>query len=134
MEDVQKNLILMMKDIPVMSINFDLGIFDVLNENLLPYTIKGKLRRVPTYDEVHSRYDDTQRTVAMRKCSDAVIMFLSHRVLPLSRDNAKKIYNLFSFSQAQDEISKAKIAILCKAVSLQDDYWEIGRASCRERV
>lgn len=118
-----KDILLMMKDIEVMRINFDEGRYDVLNENLLPYQLKGRLRRIPDYSEIKSRYDDTQRIIAMNKCNEAIISYLAARVLPLSRENAKKIYNLFGFSQLQDEISKAKIALVCKAVSLQDNYW-----------
>lgn len=118
-----KDLLLMMMDEPVMRVNFDEGRFDVLNERLLPYTMKGKIVYIPDFSEIKTRYDDTQRQIAIRKCTDAFITFLSKRVLSLSRENAKKVYNLFGYSQAQDDISKSKIALLCKAVSLQDNYW-----------
>lgn len=117
------NMLLMMKDKAVMRINFDEGIYDVLCPELLPYQLRGKLRRIPDFSEIKTKYDDTQRTIAMNKCRDAIVSFLASRVIPLSRENAKKIYNLFGFSQLQDEISKMKIALVCKAVSLQDNYW-----------
>ena len=49
--------------------------------------------------------------------------YAASRVLPLTRQNAKKIYQLFGYEQLQDNYSKAKIAFICKAVSLQDNYW-----------
>ena len=41
----------------------------------------------------------------------------------MSRANAKWIYNLLKFEQVQSDYQKAKIAIACRAVSLQDSYW-----------
>ena len=116
-------LLLMQKDRVVMEINFDEGVYTVVNGKYLPYQLRGRLPRIPDFSEIKSRHDDIQRTVAMNKCYNSVISFLSSRVLPLSRENAKKIYNLFGFAQLQDEVSKAKIALVCRAVSLQDDYW-----------
>lgn len=117
------DILLMMKDEIVMQINLDEGKFDIKNENLLPWETKGKWRRVPSFEEVKSKYDDTQRLISINKNKETFMSFLASRVLPLTRENAKKIYNLFGFSQLQDEYSKAKIAIICKAVSLQDNYW-----------
>lgn len=118
-----KDLLLMCKDVIVMKINFDEAKYDVVSKQLLPWEMKGRIQYIPDFTEIKTRYDDTRRQVAINKNRDAFISFLSRRVLPLSRDNAKKLYQLFGYSQLQDEISKAKIAITCRAVSLQDDYW-----------
>ena len=120
---MSENFLLMDKDDIVMKINFDEGIYDVLNNSLLPYQLKGKIKSVPLVKNNMSKYELTQIIIAMQKNYSAIVEFLSSRVLPLTRENAKKIYNLFGFSQAQDEISKCKIAIICRAVSLQDNYW-----------
>lgn len=122
MENIVK-LLLMMKNEPVMAINFDETYYHVINENLLPFQLKGKIKRVPDFSEIKSRYDDTQRQIIIRKNYDAMLSFLAQRVLPISRENAKKIYGLFGFEQLQDDLSKAKIAIVCRALSLQDNYW-----------
>ena len=118
-----QDMLLMCKDTAVLRINFDEGRYDVLNNTLIPYQLKGKLREVPPFSAIKSQYDLTQRTIAINKNYSAVLSFLASRVLPLTRKNAKKIYQLFGFEQLQDDYSKAKIAIICKAVSLQDDYW-----------
>ncbi len=118
-----QDMLLMMKDTAVMRINFDYGAFEVLNQQLLPYRLQGAIRRVPDFDEIKSRYDDVRRQVAIRKNSEAVTAFLAGRVLPLTRDHAKKVYSLLHLDQAQDDYSKAKIALMCRAVSLQDNYW-----------
>lgn len=119
----EKDMLLMMKDREVMRINFDESGYDIINEALLPWEMKGKIKRVPTYEEVKSKYDDTQRIAAIKNNYAAILSFLSKRVLPLSRENAKKLYQVFGYSQLQDEFSKSRIAIICRAVSLQDNYW-----------
>ena len=47
-----KSMLLMFENTPVMSINLDEYTYDTLCEELLPFTIKGKLRKVLTYEEV----------------------------------------------------------------------------------
>ena len=115
--------LLMMKDEIVMRINVDLGKYEVVNEKLVPWTLKDRWRYIPDFSTVKTQYDDTQRQIAIRKNYELFLNFLASRVLPITRDNAKKIYGLFGFEQLQDDLSKAKIAILCRAVSLQDNYW-----------
>lgn len=85
-----KDLLLMMKDCPVMRMNFDLGKYDVLNEHLLPFQLKNRIHEVLRYEDVKSRYDDTQRQIAIGKNRDSIINWLAGRVLPLSRENAKR--------------------------------------------
>lgn len=118
-----QSMLLMHKDTPVIEINVDEAQYNVLTPQLLPYQLKGKIHRVADYSEIHSRYEDTQRQIAIQKNSWAVISYAGSRVLPITRDNAKKIYGLFGYEQRQDEYAKARIAFVCKAVSLQDDYW-----------
>ena len=118
-----KDMLLMMKDEPVMAVNFDEGKYEFLNENLIPFEMKGKFKEFPTNVDFNTKYGQTQLAIYLGKNKDVVINFLAHRILPISRYNAKKIYQLFGFEQLQDEYSKAKIAIVCRAVSLQDNYW-----------
>lgn len=118
-----KDMVLMMKDEPVMVVNFDEGKYEVVNEKLLPFEMQNKLRDFPQNVDLNSNYGKTQLILYLGKNKDIFIDFLAHRVLPLTRGNAKKIYQLFGFSQLQDNVSKAKIAIICRAVSLQDNYW-----------
>ena len=118
-----KAFLIMCENVEVMSINFDEGIYDVLREDLLPFTIKGKLRKVPTYEEIKSKYDMTQRTIAQRNNEQAIVSWLANRTLSLGRKNAKWIYNLLNIEQLSSEIEKAKVAIMCRAVSVLDNYW-----------
>lgn len=116
-------MLLMMKDIPVMSINFDTHVYKVLNEDYLPYSIRGKLRFWDYDNNLSAKYNSTQMLIAVSSCRDAIVDFLARRILPLDRENAKKILNTLKCSQMQDAITKAKVAISCRAVSLQDNYW-----------
>lgn len=118
-----KPMLLMMRDTPVMRINLEAGEYNVLNEVLIPYQIKGRLRFYEWNDCVDNRYNITQMSIAMQNCYGAIISFLSRRVLSLDRENSKKILNALRLEQTQDPIYRAKIALTCRAVSLQDNYW-----------
>lgn len=117
------NLNLMMKDQPVMRINFGTLTYEVLKEALLPYPLKGRLKHYSYSDAVDDRQNLLQMQIAVSACRDAVISFLAARVLPLDRENAKKVLNLLRLEQTQSPEYRAKIALFCRAVSLQDNYW-----------
>lgn len=117
------NTLLMMKDTIVMRFNFDEGIYDVVNPTLLPFQLQSQIEVVPEYHDSMSKSDLKQINKITRHNQYAIITWLAGRVLPLSRENAKKVYNLFQFEQLQDEFSRARVAITCRALSLQDNYW-----------
>lgn len=118
-----RDVLLMSKDREVMRINFSTGVYEVINESLLPYGLKGKIRRVPEYWEIKSKYDDTQRQVTIGKDREAVVSWFANRTLLLSRSNAKWIYNLLNFDQVDNDYQRLKIAFVCRAVSVLDSYW-----------
>lgn len=101
---------LFMRDIEVLSVNYGTFNVQIFREDLLPYQLRGRLPK-----------DKTPQSKL--KCIYAFEEFLARRVLSLSRKNAKKILNLLHLSQVQDTSTKAKIALLCRAVSLEDNYW-----------
>lgn len=118
-----RNMLLMCCDTVVMRINFDDGLYEVLENKLLPWSIKGKLREKIEEKDTYSRYELTQIRIADNANSSAIISWLANRTLPLSRKNAKWIYNLLKLEQLSNEIERAKVALVCRAVSLQDNYW-----------
>lgn len=120
---MSESMLIMCGNIPVMFINFDDSVYDVLREDLLPFAIKGKLRKIIPFEEVKSKYDDTQRTIARDKNRDAIISWLANRTLSLSRKNAKWIYNLLRIEQFNTESQKARVSIICRSVSVLDNYW-----------
>lgn len=126
MQENVQNMLLMMKDTPVMRINFDEVLYDVLDEFHLPYQLKGCIRKYEMKDNMTASEIQTaikEAAIVGAKNNEAITRFLAQRVLPITRENAKKIYALFNFEQAQDDYSKARIAVACRAVSLQDNYW-----------
>ena len=120
---MSKNMLIMCENNPVMSVNFDEGVYDVLREDLLPFTLKGKLKRVPDFYEIKSKYDDIQRNIVIRHNEGAVISWLANRTLSLSRKNAKWIYNLLKIEQLNSPEQKARVSIVCRSVSVLDNYW-----------
>lgn len=118
-----KDMLLMCGDTTVMKINFNVATYEVLCEKLLPWSLKGRLRRVPDFSEIKTRYDDTQRQIAVDNNRNAITSWLANRTLSLSRKNAKWLYNMLRLEQLSNDIEKAKVAILCRAVSLLDNYW-----------
>lgn len=116
-------MVLMCKDTPVLSLDPENSVYDILNESLIPYTMKGRLRKMPDLTSAMNRSALLEWSVCDRANRTALTAWLAARTLPLSRKNAKHLYQLFAFEQMQDELSKAGIAVICRAVSLQDDYW-----------
>ncbi len=118
-----KAFTIMMKDTAVLRVDFDTLCYEVLNEKYLPYPIKGKLQKIPSPDTINTAYDMSQSLLAVRKNEEAVVSWLTGRVLLLSRANAKWIYNLFHFEQTGTVEQHMKIAMVCRAVSVLDPYW-----------
>ncbi len=104
-------MLLMLKDIPLLKMNPDEYIFEVYRQDLLPYDLKDRFEHVISQDLQYA----WKIVHNIRSVQD----FLSSRVLPLSRKNAKKIYNLLGNNQHD----KLRLAFLCKGISLLDDYW-----------
>ena len=115
-------LVVMCGNKEVFNINMDEGDIAVVNESLLPFRLKGDLRDIMPYEKITSKYEDTQRIIAIGKNRNAIINWLSSRTLLLSRTNAKKLYQAFRLEQLQDETSRAKLAMSCMALSILDNY------------
>ena len=84
-----KAFTIMMKDTAVLRVDFDTLCYEVLNEKYLPYPIKGKLQKIPASDTIKTAYDMSQSLLAVRKNEEAIVSWLTGRVLLLSRANAK---------------------------------------------
>lgn len=118
-----KSTLIMCGDIEVMSFNLTTGKYNIYHEELVPFALKNNFKIVKPYWEIKSDYDDAQRNIAMQHNSRSVMYWLSNRTLLLSRKNAKKLYNAFRLEQQQDEISRAKLSLMCRACSILDNYW-----------
>lgn len=118
-----KDLILMSKDTAVLQVNFDEGRYEVLSETKLPFGLKGRLREGYPEKEAYTKYDIMQMQIISNTNNAAVTSWLADRVLLLSRANAKWLYNALKVEQVQTDAERAKIALLCRAVSINDSYW-----------
>ena len=93
-----------------MQIDIDVGEFNILNEKYLPFSMQGRIVNENNFQAYVKNYN-------------TVLRFLSNRVLPIDRENAKKLLNSLHLSQVQTPEERAKISISYKALSLQDNYW-----------
>lgn len=101
---------LMLQNKPVLKFDISEGQYEVLEPDLLPIKMRGA-------------FVSNAKPNAYIHNYGVLLEYLSGRILNLSRENAKKILNAYHFSQSQDVVTRAKIAIACKAVSMTDDYW-----------
>lgn len=119
-----QNMLLMCGDIPVLEVNFDDLLYNVLDERLLPHTLKGSALEPPyAGNSDNAKYVATQMVRVAQHNSSSVINWCGNRALSLSRKNAKWLYNLLRIDQLSDNQTKAKIAVICRAVSVLDNYW-----------
>lgn len=97
-------MFLMSKNIPVLEIQ---GYHvDVLNNRLLPHYLK----RIDTISDRLKRYDLFRE-------------FLAGRTITLNRSNSKWILNHLRLSQSMTLENRFRIALFCRAVSLEDSFW-----------
>lgn len=121
---MEQNMLLMCEDIPVLEINFDTDMYKVLNEQLLPHSLKGSaLEPEFSGDFSNAKYAATQMTRIAKHNQASIINWCGSRALTLSRKNAKWLYNLLRIDQIDDATTRTKVAIICRAVSVLDNYW-----------
>lgn len=114
-------LVVMCGDIEVFNINMDEGDIILVNEFLLPFRLKGAFKFHKSTGNPEKDYKYIYKYSFDNK--QAIINWLSSRTLLLSRTNAKKLYQAFRLEQLQDEVSRAKLAMSCRALSILDNYW-----------
>lgn len=122
MDNDLRDMVLMCRNTPVLSVNFSISKFEVLNEKLLPFILKDRFTALPEYTD-DDRYNKVLDELYLMKNREFVLSWLSNRTLSLSRKNAKWLYNLLKVEQVSTDTEKAKISIICRAVSVLDDYW-----------
>ena len=104
---------LCLKDQPVLTVDITNGIYEIHNEDLLPYSLRGAItdsRNGLSVPQLFSNYD-------------LLMNFFRNRNLSILRENAKKILNCLGLPQATDNETVLKTVFLCKGLSVTDDYW-----------
>lgn len=107
---------IMLEDNPVIYFNFDEMIVEVINGNLVPWIMRDKIQPIP-----NSKPAEMARVMASNV--EEIKDWMSNRVLSLSRDNAKQIFNMFNISQSNDKKTRINICLMCRGVSVTDSYW-----------
>lgn len=122
---------IMYKDIPVMWFDDTItGDVQVLVQDKLPLELRGIVVKWTAQLETSmtSYFGNVNEVIKHAvvyrgHIRDAITDWLAGRVLTLSREHAKKILNAYGFDQAPDDITKMKIALACRGVSILDSYW-----------
>lgn len=114
---MNNNITLMLENEPVLEFNFKSFYYKVFNNFKMPYGLKGLVIDTPTRDD-NGHFINT-----VLNNQRAITSWLGNRVLNLSRSNAKKLYNVLNIDQVNDDATRCKIALLCNAVSILDNYW-----------
>lgn len=104
---------LMLSDTPVIYFNFPDGVISILEENLIPYGLRGK------FDNSTGMFDIRQSIDYLYKFRD----WLSRRVISISIGNYKQLSTYFQIAQNDGLIYKSDIALKCRAISIEDAYW-----------
>ena len=113
---------LMMQNVPVLEMDIDKHIYKILEPDLMPYKLRSVIKEIDWSGDFSEDEIKEKHNIAFKN-QVAITQYLSQRMLGLNRENAKKILNAFHFSQSQDDITRAKNVVACKAVSVIDDYW-----------
>ena len=111
-----KPMYIMLKDSPVIYFNFDDMTVEIINNNLVPYGLRGRIKPVIGNTPVEIAKNMAYNVEEVKE-------WMSNRVLSLSRDNAKQIYNMFNISQTNDRTTRANTCLKCQGVSVTDSYW-----------
>lgn len=118
-----RNITLMCMNTPVLEYNVDDGLFDVLNEKLLPYPLKDKFRELPSSEGLLTKTAIDKyvkhRDYIRDKNNETFNRWLQNRLLPVGRENSKRI----ALALGSDPVPKMKLIYLCRGLSLTDNYW-----------
>lgn len=116
------SLVIMCGNDEVLSINMTTGNLCIYNENLIPLSMQNQFK----FYENKSAYTEKDLKYILHyssKNKSVIVSWLANRTLLLSRANAKKLYQAYRLEQLNDEYSRAKLSIACRALSVLDNYW-----------
>ena len=105
------NILLMCEDEVVMVINHE-NDFQIIREDLLPFYLKNRINHCKQNPGL---FDETNNSLFTH--------WLASRTLLLSRRHAKKLFQAYRLEQSDDELTRAKLSLMCRALSILDNYW-----------
>jgi len=115
--ELKNEYYLLSRDVPVLYFNFEDMEVRVLEETLLPYALRNRIKVARSY------MNAVQTAKVLASNIKTVEDYLSSRVISLSRTNAKLICQLYNLQQSQSQKNRVEICLMCRGVSVQDSYW-----------
>lgn len=106
-----KSVYLMLEDTQICYVNFEDSVFALLAKELLP---------VPLRKSSDKMSNDIKTII---NCIYEFKSWLSSRVISMSLGNYKQLSAYFNIAQSSSVDYKAKVALNCRAISLEDAYW-----------
>lgn len=103
----------------VLIFNLEDNKFEVIDNNLLPYSLRDFIKDSRDIEKL----TDKEKIKAITSNVLLLENFFKNRSLSVKRENAKYIMNQLDIKQNNEFESTFKAMILCKALSVSDDYW-----------
>ena len=107
---------LKLEDKIILKFDFEDRYYEILRPELLPFSLRDRL--VDT-----TRCKDKDLSKVWFNNQDALSKFFYNRSLSVRRENAKYIMNQLGIKQNNDFETRYKAMMLCKALSVSDNYW-----------
>lgn len=101
----------------ILKFDFSKNIYEILHPELLPFSLRERLVDTTKITDVSALYSTGFNN------KDAIARFFRNRSLSVVRENAKYILNQLGIKQNNDFDTHYKTMILCKALSVTDNYW-----------
>lgn len=101
----------------ILKFDFAKNIYEIIHPELLPFSIRERL-----VDTTKLSPDSDISSIWFHN-KDALSHFFHSRSLSVKRENAKYILNQLGIKQSDDFESHYKAMMLCKALSVCDNYW-----------
>ncbi len=120
---LDKDILLMFGDIPVLNFRLSESYVATINKKYIPYSLRFKFVNVPDYRSGMSESEVRDIINRKSKNREAMVNWLTDRVMPLSRENVKFIHNSLGLEQDSSDKTRLTIAMLCRCVSVLDKYW-----------
>ena len=110
---------LKLEDTNVLKFNTAEKIYEIQNASLLPFSLRNNIVDTRSL----TTKNDNEKFNILFHNQETLSYFFYNRTLSVNRENAKYIMNQLHIKQNNDFETRYKAMILCKALSVSDNYW-----------
>ena len=110
---------LKLEDTNVLKFNTSERIYEIQNASLLPFSLRNNIVDTRSL----ATKNDNEKLNILFHNQETLSYFFYNRTLSVNRENAKYIMNQLHIKQNNDFETRYKAMILCKALSVSDNYW-----------